>query len=216
MTEPLEQEKTRPGHIPGKTVLGVTGGVGSGKSRILTLLREKYGACVIEADQVSKSLIEKDGSAYGAIVSLLGEQILDGEGNIRRPVMAQIIFHDPEKLAAVNAILHPATFEAVLRHTKEAPQRLIVYESAIPKEARFPELCDRILYVYTPRKDRLERLHASRDYSEERSRSIMRSQPSDRAYRAMADAVLDNSGSIEETEAALKRRMARWGIPELP
>ena len=197
-----------------KTVIGMTGGVGSGKSLVLSLLKEKYGACILEADRISKRLIEKDGSAYDEIVALLGRDILDEEGNIRKAVMAERIFRDPEKRKAVNAILHPATFREVLRLTEEAPEALVVYESAIPVEARFPELCDKILYVYTPRRDRTERLIRTRSYSPERCRNIMRSQPTEKEYRTMADAVLDNSGTPEETARRLKRLLKKWGLAE--
>ena len=124
------------------------------------------------------------------------------------------IFRDPEKRKAVNAILHPATFRQVLRLTEEAPEALVVYESAIPVEARFSELCDKILYLYAPRRDRTERLIRTRSYSPERCRNIMRSQPTEKEYRAMADAVLDNSGTPEETARRLKRLLKKWGLAE--
>lgn len=200
------------GRFPGKTVIGMTGGVGSGKSLILQLFRERYGACVLEADQVCKRLIEPDGSAFAAVVELLGERILDAEGRIDKAAMAALIFEDPAKRQAVNGILHPATFKAVLRLSEEARESLIVYESAIPREARFAELCDRILYVYAPRKMRAGRLAASRGYSAEKIRLIMKSQPTEKEYRALSDAVLPNTASPAETAEKLERLLKRWGI----
>ncbi|MBP5225008.1 MAG: dephospho-CoA kinase, partial [Lachnospiraceae bacterium] len=74
--------------FPGKTVIGMTGGVGSGKSLVLTLLKEKYGACVLEADKVCRTLIEKEGSAFDGVVTLLGPQVLTRDGRIDKAVMA--------------------------------------------------------------------------------------------------------------------------------
>ena len=202
------------GLFPGKTVIGMTGGVGSGKSLVLTLLKEKYGACILEADRVCKTLIEKEGRAFDSIVSLLGPGILAADGSIDKAKMAGIIFRDAGKLEAVNRVLHPATFEEVCRLTEEAEETLIVYESAIPWEARFPELCDWILYVYAPRKLRLERLSASRGYSTQKSLSIMKNQPSEKEYRSLADAVLNNAGGLSDTEKRLARILKRWGLPE--
>ena len=200
--------------IPGKTVIGMTGGVGAGKSFVLTILRERYGAFILEADRVSKSLIEKNGSAYDAVIGLLGSGILDPSGEIDKGKMASLIFQDPGLLSAVNRILHPATFEAVVRQIRQAEETLIVYESALPHEARFPELCRHVLYVYTPKFQRIERLQASRGSSREKCESIMRNQLTEAAYRSCSDAVLYNNGTPEETAKRLERIMKKWGLAE--
>ena len=195
-------------------MIGMTGGVGSGKSSVLDCFRERYGAFILEADKVSKSLILSSGSAFEAVTKLLGRDILGPDGEIDKARMAAIIFRDPEKLSAVNAILHPATFKEVEARIHGAEEKLIVYESAIPKEARFTEFCDKILYVYTPRRLRMERLAASRGYSREKCLAIMKNQPTEASYRRLADAVLDNSGPPEETARRLKRILDKWGLRE--
>ena len=198
--------------VPGKCVIGLTGGVGSGKSLILRILREDYGAYVLEADAVCKELIEPDGRAFFRIVSLLGKEILAKDGSIDKAAMSRRIFSDEEARLAVNGILHPATFEEVARRIKASGAALVVYESAIPKEARFAEICDRILYVYAKREIRLERLMRTRGYSREKALSIMHSQMSGKAFRALADGVVQNNAGVEEAKASLKRVLARWGI----
>ena len=114
----------------------------------------------------------------------------------------------------MNRILNPATFEEVCRLTNEADETLVVYESAIPREARFPELCDRILYVYAPRKLRIQRLMASRGYSREKALSIMKNQPSEKEYRQLAGAVLNNAGGVADTERRLARILKGWGLSD--
>ena len=198
--------------FPGKTVIGLTGGVGSGKSLVLTMLKEHYGAFILQADRVCNALIENRGPAADAVIDLLGRGITDAEGLIDKKAMAAVIFSDPPLRLAVNGILHPATFDAALKEIEAAPQKLIVYESAIPAEARFSEICSRILYVYASRKIRMERLSQSRGYSREKSLAIMRSQYSEKQFRQLADAVLNNGGTAEETLASLDRIMKRWGI----
>ena len=198
--------------FPGKTVIGLTGGVGSGKSLILDMLRDRYGALVLQADRVCNTLIENRGPAADAVIGLLGNGITDAEGLIDKKAMAAVIFSDPSLRLGVNRILHPATFDAVVKMIEEAHEELIIYEAALPAEARFNEICSRVLYVYAPRKIRAERLEKSRGYSREKSLAIMRSQLSEKQFRELADAAVDNGGSTEKTLASLDRIMKRWGI----
>lgn len=193
-------------------VIGLTGGVGAGKSLVLKLLEEKWGALVLEADSISRALMEPGEMAYAPLVELLGRDILAPSGAIDRNKMAARIFQDPEILQAVNGLLHPATFQAVQERIYKADGRLVVYESALPREARFSDLCQKILYVYAPRRLRQERLESSRGYSPEKIRAIMKNQLTEQAYRGMADSVLDNSKSPESALRGLNRILLRWGI----
>lgn len=199
-------------HFPGKTVIGLTGGVGSGKSMVLDYLREAFDACTIEADTVCAALIEKNGSSYEEIVSLLGKDILARDGSIDRSLMSRCIFSDGALREKVNQILHPATFEAAKKLIGESDAAIVIYESAIPKEARFSELCDKVLYVYTPEKMRISRLEESRGYSPEKTKAIMASQPDSKTYKSLSDATLLNGRSRKECLRRLRAILKDWGI----
>lgn len=195
-----------------KTVIGLTGGVGAGKSTVTHVLKKEYGALVLEADAICKKLMEPGGPAYDEIAGLLGTEVLLPGGEIDKKRMAQMIFEDPARRAAVNRILHPATYEAVKKRIRNTRKKLIVYEAALPYEARFSELCDKVLYVYASPAVRRERLKASRGYPDEKISAIMRSQLSEEDFYRMADAAVNNDGDEESCRAALRERMAAWGI----
>ncbi|MBQ6074584.1 MAG: dephospho-CoA kinase [Lachnospiraceae bacterium] len=194
-----------------KTVIGLTGGVGAGKSTVTGLLKKEYGALILEADAICKKLMEPGGPAYGAIVGLLGQEVLLPSGEIDKKRMAQMIFEDPAKRAAVNRILHPATFEAAARRIRNTRKTLIVYESALPYEARFSELCDKVLYVHASAAVRRERLKAARGYSDEKVSAIMRTQLSEEDFYRMADGAVSNDGDRESCRASLRDLMTAWG-----
>ena len=123
-----------------------------------------------------------------------------------------MIFSDDVLRQKVNGILHPATFREVKDRIEKSASPLVIYESAIPREARFRKICDRVLYVYASEETRLKRLQESRGYTEERSRSIMQNQMSDRQFRRFVDAAVSNNGTVEEAEASLEQILSGWGI----
>ncbi|MBQ6195893.1 MAG: dephospho-CoA kinase [Lachnospiraceae bacterium] len=193
--------------FPGKMVIGVTGGVGSGKSTVLSMLREDYGALILQADTIAAEMIRPGGASYEKVISLLGKAVLRDDGTIDRARMSDLVFADPGLLDKVNAIIHPDTLAEVRRRIEEAKESLIVYESAIPEEACFDELTDAVLYVYASEDTRFERLFFGRGYSFDKTESIMRRQLSEMQFRKMSDAEVNNNGSEEEARASLAEAM---------
>ena len=188
-------------------VIGVTGGVGSGKSTVLSMLREDYGALILQADTIAAEMIRPGGASYEKVISLLGKAVLCDDGTIDRARMSDLVFADPGLLDKVNAIIHPDTLAEVRRRIEEAKESLIVYESAIPEEACFDELTDAVLYVYASEDTRFERLFFGRGYSFDKTESIMRRQLSEMQFRKMSDAEVNNNGSEEEARASLAEAM---------
>ncbi|MBO4837748.1 MAG: dephospho-CoA kinase [Lachnospiraceae bacterium] len=197
-----------------KLVIGLTGGVGAGKSTVLRLLKKEYGALVLEADVICKKLMEPGGPAYDRIVEVFGPEILQPSGEIDRLKMGIHVFQH-QSISTVNRILHPATFDAVKKRIRNTRKTLIVYESAIPYEARFSELCDKVLYVYASPEVRRERLKTFRNYPDERIDSIMRRQLSEEDFYAMADGVVNNESDPDACRDSLRKVMASWQIPPL-
>ncbi len=196
-------------------VLGITGGVGAGKSAVLSHLSEKYGACTLAADEIAADLEKPGTDCFGQIVKTFGREILSKNGSIDRAAMGELVFSDPDKLKKLDAIVHPAVKaavkEAVQKRQEERDVPLIVLEAALLIEEHYGEICDEIWYVYADEHTRAERLKASRGYSDEKIRNIMRSQLTDKEFRENTALTLDNSakgteGVIAQIEKALKKR----------
>lgn len=184
--------------IGNKFILGITGGVGSGKSRILDILQKDYGFHVIQADQVARQLMEPGMESYHAVVDYLGPAVVKEDKSLDRAVMADIIFHDPIKRKRVDELTHPLVWKAAMKEAMEAREGRVVIEAAIPSKD-FRDKCSKMWYVYTSRENRTARLRESRGYTKEKTESIMDSQASESGFRAFSDAVIDNNGSVEET-----------------
>ena len=185
-------------------ILGLIGGVGAGKSTVLTLLKDHYGFYVIQTDLTARRLLEPGEAAFEEIAALFGR--------IDRARLAEQIFKDPQKRKQVNAITHPLTWNAVLTEAYSCGSERVVIETALPSK-EFRDKCDEMWYLYTSEENRISRLMESRGYSLEKSMAIMESQASDEEFRALADAVIDNNHSQECTAAQVRELLhGREGI----
>ncbi len=183
-------------------VLGITGGVGSGKSQVLAYLESKYQAVVCQMDEVAKKLQRKGTPCYAQIIRQFGTEITGPDGEIDRARLGEVVFSDAGKLELLNGIVHPAVLEWVGRDMEEKASRgvkLYVVEAALLPDVG-AGLCDELWYVYAPEKVRISRLKASRGYSEEKTARMIGSQPSEERFRQTCTAVIDNSGTFEDTE----------------
>ena len=204
-----------------KMVIGVTGGVGTGKSTILQFLEERYGAAVIMADDVAKELMEPGEALYDRVVQCFGGDVLmrdvpDGSPvPIDRAKLSLIVFHDPEKLHRLNAIVHPMVKVRILSlidEYRKADFGLIVIESAILVQAGYRDLLDELWVVHTDKMVRFERLMASRGYSAEKIEAIMSNQLPENELEALADFVIDNSGFPEDACRQIEERLAGYEL----
>lgn len=190
-------------------VIGLTGGVGAGKSTVMEILKKQYGAYLIEADAVGRKMMAKGGVTYGHIVEAFGGEILDDTGEIDRARLAAIAFAAEQSIQRLNACTHPyimaAITEEIEKIRREGNYPLLVLEAAIPKEAHLKELCDTVWYIYVPWEVRKNRIMESRGYSGKRAEEFMKRQPSEEEYRILADAVIENTGSLEETALQVRR-----------
>ncbi|WP_434311427.1 dephospho-CoA kinase [Hominifimenecus sp. rT4P-3] len=190
------------------SVIGITGGVGSGKSEVLKLLEQEYGAHVIQADLVARELMEPGEASYQAVVKAFSEAICKPDGSIDRPKLADIVFQNPEKRELLNRLTHPLVKQELRRRILLFPGKLTVLEAALPVEAGFREFCDSIWYVYAPEAVRLERLQKGRGYSREKCQEIMKSQLSEEEFRAVSDVVIENGGSFAAAKAQIHAILA--------
>ena len=191
-------------------VLGPTGGVGAGKSRILELFSEDYGAQVIQADLVARKLEDPGQPGLTGLVSLFGTGILQKDGTLDRKGFADRIFGNPEALKRVNALIHPLTWNEIKRQIRESSAELIVVEAALFDE-RSREVCQYLLYVDTQDEIRIQRLMENRGYSREKCLDIMKNQADRNDFLKLADFVIDNSGSLEESRLQIRRILKKTG-----
>ena len=191
-------------------VLGLTGGVGAGKSRILELFSHDYGAQVIQADLVARKLEEPGQPGLTGLVSLFGTGILQKDGTLDRKGFADRIFGNPEALKRVNALIHPLTWNEIKRQIRESSAELIVVEAALFDE-RSREVCQYLLYVDTQDEIRIQRLMENRGYSREKCLDIMKNQADRNDFLKLADFVIDNSGSLEESRLQIRRILKKTG-----
>ncbi len=188
-------------------VIGITGGVGCGKSTVLDIIESNFNAFVIKADDVAKELMEKDKKGYCEIVDFFGMDILDSDREIDRAKLAGIIFNNPNKRMVLNSIIHPMVKSQIVATITELKIEdrydYVFVEAALLLEDHYDVFLDEIWYVYAPEDMRTERLMDSRGYTKERIQGMMESQLSETEFRLACDKVVDNSGTKEETYASL-------------
>lgn len=193
-------------------VIGITGGVGSGKSAVLSYVREAYGAQVIQADLVAKQLQEKGQQVFLDIVEAFGASILAEDGSLDRAALAEIVFHDETELKLLNSIVHPAVTRRILRDieiAKGAGCRWLFVEAALFFEAKYDAFCEEVWYIDTADEVRIRRLISSRDYTREKILRMFANQMPREEFLARCKVRIDNSGRPEETREQIDIQMKR-------
>lgn len=195
-------------------IVGITGGVGTGKSTILQILKDEYNAAVIMADDVAKELMEPGQPSYRAVVEYFGTEILSGEEGspIDRVKLAGIVFSDPDKLSALNLLAHPLVRIRILELIDVYNRQnydLIIVESAILIQAHYLDLIDELWVVYADYDTRVERLISSRGYTVEKIDNIISNQLSDDEMKRYASFLIDNTGTIDDVRRQLSDYLKR-------
>jgi len=191
-------------------VIGLTGGVGSGKTAAAGSLAKLANAELLIADELGHLVMEKGREGYHKIVGTFGSGILDGQGEIDRKRLSEIVFRDTKLLEKLNQIIHPAVKSYLKEYIDKRKQEkgCLVLETAIMFETGCDELCDEVWYVYVPPEIRMERLAANRGYSEEKIQAIMKKQLREAEFRKRCKRELWNGGSMQELEEGIKRLLS--------
>lgn len=185
-------------------MISLVGGVGSGKSRILELLKEEVGAEVIQADLVARQLEEPGRPGHKALLEAFGQKILGEDGYLRKDLLAALVFGDPEARERINGLIHPLVWDEVRLWALKSKASLVVVESAILSENR-DDFFDEVWYVYTLKECRIRRLMDSRGYSREKCLKMMESQSSEEEFAKAADHMINNNGSMEDVRRQLRK-----------
>lgn len=198
-------------------VLGITGGVGAGKSTILDYLKERYHACVILADEVGKQLQMPGEWCFAQIAERFGTSVLQVDGNLDRKVLASLVFRDEKELSWLNGLMHPAIKQKIIsiiqEYKKQERCSMIVLEAALLLEDHYDQMCDEVWYIYTDREVRTARLQRDRGYSIEKINNIIANQLSDQMYRTKCNLVIDNSAdNVENTYDQIDKGLKEHGF----
>jgi dephospho-CoA kinase len=183
-------------------IIGITGGVGTGKSKVLAYLETKQGATVRQLDQVAKGLQEAGAPCYDEIIEVFGSGILLPNKELNRPELARVIFKDKEKRQLMNQIIHPQVKEWIRSDIKEEQLKgtsLYVIEAALLVEDNYKDICDELWFIYSEKSVRIERLGKSRGYSRDKVEEIMAVQLTDEEFCKNTNLTIDNSGDFEDT-----------------
>lgn len=187
--------------------VGLTGGLACGKSTVAEVLREA-GCEVLDADRLGHLAIEPGGPAYQAVLDAFGADLLDADGKIRRALLGQRVFQQPEQLARLNALVHPAIVAQVEERCRDFrhrhPRGILVVDAALIFEAGMEGHFDKIVVVDCDPEKQVARFVGKGLGSEEEARRRMAAQLPREQKLSRADVVVDSSGSLEET-----RRRAR-------
>ncbi|RNL86652.1 dephospho-CoA kinase [Halostreptopolyspora alba] len=184
--------------------VGLTGGIGSGKSEVSRLLSE-HGAVVIDADQIAREVVEPGTPALEEIVAEFGNDVLTPQGTLDRPKLGEIVFADQERLDRLNGIVHPRVGERTEELMEQAPaDAVVIYDVPLLVENGLQAMYDVVVVVDAPEDAQIRRVMTNRDMPEEQARARVRAQATREQRRAVADIVIDNSGGLDE----LSRRVA--------
>ena len=179
------------------------GGIGSGKSEALKILKEEHNANIIEADKVAHFLYEKDRAGYTALKSLFGDTILDDKKDIDRKKLGDILYYDKDKLRKVDEIIHPLVNAEIKKRLLD--NRLNVVEQALMPDNK--DIYDEIWYLHTDIEIRTDRLILSRGLEKERIEQIIAKQPKESEFESIADKIIQNNGDRSELEKNIREAL---------
>ena len=183
--------------------IGITGAVGAGKSAILDYLAGKPKVKVMLADDIAHELMKPDTECYNKLRELFDSSVFNADGQINNIRMAEAIFNGSSLRDKLNAIVHPAVKEYVIKQyrieKKSGCLEWLILEAALLIEEHYDEICDELWYIYTSEENRRLRLKESRGYSDEKIDNIFASQLSEAEYRSACQKCIDNNGTVEHT-----------------
>lgn len=186
-------------------VIGLTGGIASGKSTVAQMLSE-LGAVVIDADKAGHEAFRTNTEAWRKVVAAFGEDILDSNNEIDRAKLAQVVFHDPKALKKLNQLMHPLMHEIVEQRIEELRNqgvKVVVLEATLLIEAKWTDLVDQVWVTIAPETVVINRLVTQKGFTEEQARARIRSQTPISERAKQADVVIENNSDL----SVLKRRV---------
>lgn len=185
-------------------IIGVTGGMGSGKSTVSKIL-SGFGAKIIDADMIARDIVKKGEKALDEIAAVFGSRVLDSNGELDRRRLSDIVFNDPESLSKLNEITHKYISERIIQLLERySNYDTVVIDAPIPIEKGFLNVVDEVWVVHASEELRVKRVMNRSSMSCEDVKKRIRMQMSDEEYIKIADLVIQNDGNSEELEEKVK------------
>ncbi len=185
-------------------VIGVTGGIGSGKSTVVNLAKEYFPVEMIQTDDVAKEQMKSSGCSFARVVEMFGEEILGEDGEIDRARLASIVFSNQENVKRINSITHPnvrvETLAKIEEYRKNKTIKAVLVETALLFEAQFDVFCDETWCVYASEATRRKRLQQTRGYSVEKIDAILRNQDKDEYVKMLCTHVIRNEDGTSKED----------------
>ncbi|MGN0400618.1 MAG: dephospho-CoA kinase [Blautia sp.] len=194
-------------------VIGVTGGVGSGKSAVLNYIEAHFDARIVKADDVGHLLMMPGQACYEPVIQLFGEWIVKEDGSLDRETISKIVFEKKDMLEKLNGIVHPAVKKYIKREIKRSEKEgteFFFIEAALLIEDNYDEIYDEMWYIYCEKEVRMERLRRDRGYSDEKIRKMMANQLSEDEFESRCDFQLYNDEDVAHTYLQIERRMRTY------
>ncbi|MBM7620548.1 dephospho-CoA kinase [Bacillus tianshenii] len=195
-------------------IIGLTGGIASGKSTVAAMLKE-YGLPIVDADVVARQVVEVGEETYNKLVSVFGEEILQEDKSLDRVKLGKLIFENKEKRERLNSIMHPSIRNRMKEESREYQEkghRTVVMDIPLLFESKLTHLVEKTLLVYVDEAVQLERLMKRNSLSKEDAMARITSQMPLREKVDLADEVIQNNGSLEETKEQLHDILKKWAI----
>ncbi len=192
-------------------VIGLTGGIASGKSTVSRLMREK-GIPVICADELARGVVEPGKSAYKKILKEFGKEILHPDKTLNRPKLALLVFSSPKKLKTLNSLIHPAIIQEMkkeIERFRKKKEKKIILDIPLLFEEGLDKLCDKVIIVYVPEKIQRERLKKRENLSDQEITSRLKSQMPIEEKKKRGHYTIDNNVSLIETKEQIEKMIQR-------
>lgn len=197
--------------------IGVTGGVGAGKSTILKYLEQNFKCKVLLTDMIAQDIKRNNVECIRQMNEIFSEDdIYNQDGTLSNSKLAKVIFSDKSKRDALNAVVHPLVKQFVIDTYEEEKEKdeldFLVVESALLVESHFNEICDEVWYIYVSEKERRSRLRKNRGYDNEKIDNIFASQLKEDQFRELSDFVIDNNSNPNNSFKQIDEYLTSIGI----
>lgn len=194
-------------------IIGLTGSIATGKSAVADMLRS-YNLPIVDADVIARQVVEPGSDTLAKIAEAFGPETILADGTMNRPYIGEQIFHEPDKRAVLNGIIHPAIRAEMIRQRDEyvAQGKHVVMDIPLLFESKLQHFVEKILVVAVDEDTQLRRLMARNGFSEQEAKARIASQIPVAEKVAGADGVLQNNGTLDETRAQLHEILMKWGV----
>lgn len=195
-------------------IIGLTGSIASGKSTVAKMI-QSYGLPIVDADQVARQVVEPGSPTLQKIAKVFGQEVIAEDGTMDRAKVGSIIFHDKEMRQKLNAIIHPAIREEMLRQRDEYTsygEKNIFMDIPLLFESKLEHFVEKIIVVSVTEDVQLERLMARNGLSEEEAKARIATQIPVKEKEALAHGVIHNNGSLEDTAIQLQNILYEWNV----